>query len=58
MVPGAVEACGQRGIKAAVVISGGFREVGAEGAAREREMVEIAAALRHAGHGAERHRRD
>ncbi len=41
-VAGAVEACGQRGIKAAIVISGGFREVGAEGAAREREMVAIA----------------
>lgn len=38
----AVEACGQRGIKAAVVISGGFREVGPEGAAREAEMVAIA----------------
>ena len=41
-VAGAVEACGQRGIKAAIVISGGFREVGAAGAAREREMVAIA----------------
>ena len=38
----AIEACGRRGIKAAVVISGGFREVGAEGAAREREMVATA----------------
>lgn len=38
----AIEACGQRGIKAAVVISGGFREVGAEGAARERAMVAMA----------------
>ena len=38
----AVEACGKRGIKAAVVISGGFREVGPEGAARELQMVEIA----------------
>lgn len=42
MVSAAVEACGKRGIKAAVVISGGFREVGPEGAAREREMIEIA----------------
>ena len=41
-VPATIEACGQRGVKAAVVISGGFREVGPEGAAREREMVEIA----------------
>ena len=43
MVPAAIEACGRRGVKAAIVISGGFREVGPEGAAREREMVEIAA---------------
>jgi acetyl coenzyme A synthetase (ADP forming)-like protein len=42
MVAGAIAACGQRGIKAAVVISGGFREVGPEGAAREAEMVAIA----------------
>ncbi len=42
-VPATIEACGRRGLKAAVVISGGFREVGPEGAAREREMVEIAA---------------
>lgn len=41
-VPAAIEACGQRGIKAAVVISGGFREVGPEGAAREQEMVAVA----------------
>ncbi len=41
VIPG-IEACGKRGIKAAVVISGGFREVGAEGAAREREMVAMA----------------
>ena len=41
-VPATITACGQRGIKAAVVISGGFREVGPEGAAREREMVAIA----------------
>ena len=31
-VPATITACGQRGIKAAVVISGGFREVGPEGA--------------------------
>jgi acetyl coenzyme A synthetase (ADP forming)-like protein len=41
-VAAAIEACGKRGIKAAVVISGGFREVGPSGAAREHEMVEIA----------------
>lgn len=42
LIPAAVEACGQRGVKAAVVISGGFREVGPEGAVRERHIVEIA----------------
>jgi acetate---CoA ligase (ADP-forming) len=41
-VPAAMEACGRRGIKAAIVISGGFRETGSEGAAREQEIVEIA----------------
>lgn len=34
--------CGARGIKACIVISGGFREMGEEGAALERECVEIA----------------
>jgi acetyl coenzyme A synthetase (ADP forming)-like protein len=38
----AVEGCGRRGVKAVVVISGGFREAGSEGAAREHEMVQIA----------------
>jgi acetyltransferase len=42
LVPGVVEACGKRGVKVVVIISGGFREVGAEGAARERQLVEIA----------------
>ncbi|MCX6031300.1 MAG: acetate--CoA ligase family protein [Chloroflexi bacterium] len=42
MVPGAVDACGRRGIKAAVIISGGFREIGPVGAAREQEIVAIA----------------
>ncbi|MCZ7538994.1 MAG: acetate--CoA ligase family protein [Anaerolineae bacterium] len=37
-----LDLCGQRGIKAAIVISGGFREVGPEGAAREREVLRIA----------------
>jgi acetyltransferase len=42
MAPAAIEACGRRGIKAAVIISGGFREVGPEGAERERQIVAIA----------------
>ncbi len=30
-VPGELELCGQRGVKAAIIISGGFREIGAGG---------------------------
>ncbi|MGO8948596.1 MAG: acetate--CoA ligase family protein [Ktedonobacterales bacterium] len=41
-VPAALHACSQRGVKAAVIISGGFREVGAAGAALERQVVAIA----------------
>ncbi len=37
-----LEECGQKGVKAAVVISAGFKEVGGEGVVREREMVAIA----------------
>ncbi|MDZ4160248.1 MAG: acetate--CoA ligase family protein [Anaerolineaceae bacterium] len=42
MTPEVVEACGRRGIKAVTIISGGFREVGAEGARLERQCLEIA----------------
>lgn len=38
----AVEACGQRGIKAIVLISGGFRETGPQGAAAEEAVVSLA----------------
>ncbi len=41
-VAGALEDCGKRGLKAATIISGGFKEVGAEGARLEKELVEIA----------------
>lgn len=41
-VPGALEECGQRGIKASIIGSGGFRETGPEGAAREEECLQIA----------------
>jgi acetyl coenzyme A synthetase (ADP forming)-like protein len=34
--------CGEKGVAGAVIISAGFREVGAEGWQRERELVEIA----------------
>jgi acetyl coenzyme A synthetase (ADP forming)-like protein len=41
--PSVLEACGRRGLKAAIVISGGFREVGAEGLALEQDLLRIAA---------------
>ncbi len=40
--PGVLEACGRRGLKAAIIISGGFREVGAEGLALEQQLLRIA----------------
>ena len=40
------EECAARGVKGLVVISAGFREIGSEGAARERRLVEI---VRHHG---------
>ncbi len=42
-VADSLEACGQRGIRAVIIASGGFREVGAEGAALEKVLREIAA---------------
>jgi len=45
-VPQAVAEAGQRGIRAAIIISGGFAESGNEGAALQRELVEVA---RHSG---------
>ena len=39
-----IEECGQRGIKAAIITSAGFREVGAEGAALEQECLRVARA--------------
>ena len=41
-VPPTLEACGRRGIRAAVVASGGFRETGRQGAELEAVCVEIA----------------
>jgi acetate---CoA ligase (ADP-forming) len=41
-VPHTLEACGARGMHAAVIASGGFRETGAEGAALEEECLAIA----------------
>jgi acetyltransferase len=42
--PKTIEDCGRRGIKAAIIMSSGFREVGAEGAALEQQCVEAARA--------------
>ncbi|MFN2143074.1 MAG: acetate--CoA ligase family protein [Candidatus Promineifilaceae bacterium] len=44
-VPAALEACGARGIRAAIIASGGFRETGPVGAALEEAC--LAAARRH-----------
>ncbi len=41
-VPPVLEACGRRGIRAAIVASGGFRETGQQGAELEAACVEIA----------------
>jgi acetyltransferase len=41
-VPQTLRDCGERGIRAAIVSSGGFRETGPEGAALEAECVRIA----------------
>jgi acetyl coenzyme A synthetase (ADP forming)-like protein len=42
VTPQTIEDCGKRGIKAAVIVSSGFREVGAEGAALEKQCVAVA----------------
>ncbi len=40
--PATLEACGRRGIKAVVIISGGFKETGTEGLALEEQCLAIA----------------
>ena len=45
VVPDVIEQCGEHGVRFAVVLGGGFREVGKEGAARETLM--LAAAKKH-----------
>lgn len=40
--PQTVEDCAKRGIKAAIIVSAGFREVGADGAALEQQCVDVA----------------
>ncbi len=46
-VPGVVDACGEAGVKAVLVISAGFAEAGEEGAALQQQLRE--AGRRHAG---------
>jgi acetyltransferase len=41
-IPSALKECGERGLRAAVIMAGGFRETGAHGAALETECLEIA----------------
>jgi acetyltransferase len=43
-VPDALRACGERGLRAIIIASGGFREIGPEGAALEAECLRIARA--------------
>lgn len=43
-VEGVLDDCGRRGARAAVVLSAGYSETGAEGAEQERRLVQIAAA--------------
>jgi acetyltransferase len=43
-IPGIIRECGENGVRGAIVISAGFKEVGAEGAALERQLVEAARA--------------
>jgi acetyltransferase len=42
MTPAVLQTCGERGIKAVIIISGGFREVGEDGEALEQECLQIA----------------
>ncbi|MBS1856391.1 MAG: bifunctional acetate--CoA ligase family protein/GNAT family N-acetyltransferase [Acidobacteria bacterium] len=41
-IPGLIKECGENGVRGAIVISAGFKEVGAEGAALERQLLEEA----------------
>ncbi|MEW5957287.1 MAG: acetate--CoA ligase family protein, partial [Chloroflexota bacterium] len=42
VAPATLEACGRRGIRAAIIISGGFKEVGPGGAALEQDCLAVA----------------
>jgi acyl-CoA synthetase (NDP forming) len=42
IVPQVMEECGKKGIKHAIVVSGGFKEVGGEGVALEKKLLTVA----------------
>src|ERR1051326_8014603 len=41
-IPGIIKECGENGVRGAIVISAGFKEVGAEGARLEQQLLEEA----------------
>ena len=43
-IPGIIRECGENGVRGAIVISAGFKEVGAEGAALEQQLLKEAQA--------------
>src|SRR5689334_11027500 len=45
-IPGIIRECGENGVQGAVVISAGFKEIGPEGAALERRVLEEAQAAK------------
>ncbi len=45
-IPGIIRECGDNGVRGAVVISAGFKEIGPEGAALERQLLEAAQAAK------------
>jgi len=45
-IPGIIRECGENGVRAAIVISAGFKEVGPEGAALEQKLLEEAQAAK------------
>ncbi len=42
IVPKVVEQCGRKGVKAVVIVSGGFKEAGNQGEALQEQLVEVA----------------
>ncbi|MEM3564048.1 MAG: CoA-binding protein, partial [Candidatus Jordarchaeaceae archaeon] len=42
LIPGVMEECVEKGVKAAIIFSSGFREIGEKGIKREQEILRIA----------------